>query len=162
MTTDLRERIEALADNYESRGRYTLDIRDLRDALAETATVEPEQTMDGHPEDLYREVPVEPEPDEREALKQIVLDNFHSADDKHPTWWINTDEMADAILAAGFRRSQPEPTRSVTAAEVLRDAAEAWVHPEGGYRTPPEADVRYVLTPASVHDWLLNRAEEAS
>jgi hypothetical protein len=69
--------------------------------------------------------------DDREALARVVLDHFHAPDDRHSSWWINTDEMVDAILAA--RPSVPTVT-----AEQVRQAARAadgaewgslpWVH----------------------------------
>ena len=37
------------------------------------------------------------------ALAQAVIDHFHCPDDKHSSWWLNTDELRHAfgpILAA--------------------------------------------------------------
>ncbi|WP_341945692.1 hypothetical protein [Microbacterium sp. LWH11-1.2] len=42
----------------------------------------------------------------KEAAKAI-LDNFHAPDDRHPSWWINPDEMARAALAV-FEKAHGE------------------------------------------------------
>ena len=36
----------------------------------------------------------------REQMKTIILENFHSPDDKHSSWWIRPDEMIDRLLEA--------------------------------------------------------------
>lgn len=55
--------------------------------------------------------------DLREQYAEAILERFHGPDDKHATWWINTDEMADAVLAV--RDVEVERLRAQVAAAEL-------------------------------------------
>lgn len=42
-------------------------------------------------------------PEQIEAGRRAVLENFNPPDDKHPTWWINPDVVIRAaVRAMGF------------------------------------------------------------
>jgi hypothetical protein len=63
-------------------------------------------------------------------LAQAVIDNFHCPDDKHSSWWLNTDELRHAfvpILAAH--------DESVRAEERERIARNIEAHAATDYQT---------------------------
>lgn len=52
-------------------------------------------------------------------LAQAVIDHFHCPDDKHSSWWLNTDELRHAFAP-------------ILAAHESQARAEAW---DEGYRS---------------------------
>jgi|GEM_PF-6241070 len=67
------------------------------------------------------------------ALAQAVIDNFHCPDDKHSSWWLNTDELRHAfgpILAAHESQARAEAwdegyTRGFYDSQPLSNTADA-------------------------------------
>lgn len=45
-----------------------------------------------------------------EEAAKAILDKFHAPDDRHPSWWINPDEMARAALAVFEKAHTPKVT----------------------------------------------------
>lgn len=65
----------------------------------------------------------DPTPTTDALLAQAVIDHFHCPDDKHSSWWLNTDELRHAfvpILAA-----HDESVRAAERADVARLIEEA-------------------------------------
>ena len=77
--------------------------------------------------------------DEVAASRQHILDNFHSPDHRHATWWITPDSGARAVLDA---------VAPSIAARALREAASALPGFDG------------IRTHGDAARWLRDRADE--
>lgn len=128
------QRLADVRDEYHRRQMLWDKERDrLTAALAAAQPVEPEprpRVEWAVVEGVRILMPVS-EPDEREALGQAI---FGTAIGR-PLTVEQIDLLTDAILAAGFRRSRPEVTHTVTAAQVwdAANVADDTVGPDEGF-----------------------------
>ena len=60
------------------------------------------------------------------ALAQAVIDNFHAPDERHGSWWLNTDELRHAfvpILSAHDESVRAEERERI-ARNIVRELGE--------------------------------------
>jgi hypothetical protein len=93
-----------LCQMYPKKSSVKVVDSAARESTEAGAQRKPEQASSGD----AATVPTPPaERDVIWAAAEVIIENFHAPDERHPSWWINPGEMARALDSAGLLARTP-------------------------------------------------------